>query len=98
MDFEFEPFHFAMDSREKIRAIKNLRFLPAALMTIVIEELKNRNVISRIQLMGENEIEVMFRDAFHKTYEHSGIQHTIETDPHYHGDFYRVDGHAVVAP
>jgi hypothetical protein len=97
MEFEFESFHFAMDSREKIQAMKNLRFLPAELMTIVVEELKNQNVISRVQQLGENEIEVLFRDAFHQSYECPGIQHTLENDPHYRGDFYRASGHAVVA-
>jgi hypothetical protein len=97
MEFEFEYSHFTMASREKIFALKNLRSLPETLMAIVINELKNGNIISRVQRVGENEIEVSFRDPFHISYEHLGIKHRIETDPHYHGDFYRAGGSAVVA-
>lgn len=97
MDFDFESFHFSMDSREKILAMKKLRLLPAALMAIVINELKNHNVISHVHLLGESEFEVIFRDAFHQSYEYPGIEHALETDLHYHGDFYRLNGHAVVA-
>jgi hypothetical protein len=98
MDFSFEHFHFDMASREKIRAMKDLRSLHSDLMKIVVNELNHGNVISHVLLLGETGIEVSLRDAFHKSYEHPGTQHSIETDPHYHGDFYRVDGHTVVAP
>jgi hypothetical protein len=97
MNFDFQYLHFAMDSREKIRAIKNLDLLHSNLLEIVVNELKNDNVISRVDVLGENQIEVCLRDAFHRSYEHPALEHTIETDPHYRGDFYRVGGHAVVA-
>jgi hypothetical protein len=97
MDFTFEHSHFAMDSRESIRAMKDLDFLHAELVEIVINELKAGNVISRVQLFGDNQLEVLLRDPFHRTYESPSIQHSIETDPHYRGDFYRMDNHAVVA-
>jgi|SRR5687767_6385203 hypothetical protein len=98
MDFAFEYFHFDMDSREKITAMKNLRSLHPDLMEIVVSELKDGNVISRVHLLGINGMEVSFRNPFHKSYERSSIEHTIETDPHYSGDFYRVEDQSVVAP
>jgi hypothetical protein len=98
MDFTFEHSHFNMDTRESFRAMKNLAALSPPLLDFVVSELKNGNVISSVLLFGDNEIQVVFRNPFHKVYDNAGVSFTRETDPHYHGDFYRAGSHSLVAP
>lgn len=96
-NFTFEYHHFAMDSREKIRAMKVIENLHPQLIDILIFELQTGNIIARAQAFGQDEIEVALQYPFKQIYDRPAIEHFIETDSHYRGDFYRVGSHAIVA-
>lgn len=98
MNFNFEHKHFAMASREAIKATKDLARLSPVLLEIVVSELQNGNIILRVQKFGDNEMEVLLKHPYSESYSPTDVEHVIETDPHYRGDFYRVGRHAVVAP
>jgi hypothetical protein len=97
MSFQFEYSHFAMDGREKVKMLKDLSLLQPDLLEIVISELQAGNIISSVENLSDNAMAVILRDAYHKSYEHPSLQHFIETDVHYQGDFYRLGNQSVVA-
>ncbi|HEY0656386.1 MAG TPA: hypothetical protein VGD65_24805 [Chryseosolibacter sp.] len=97
MDLDFHHFPHTMDSRERIRAMKTLQGLHPVLQEILASELKAGSIIRRVDAFGDGEIQAVLDRPFHKSYENEGLEHRIETDYHYRGDYYRTGNHSLIA-